>query len=579
MDLALPADPARHVDRPRPVDGVDHEHLARLVRGSRAQADALLAAPAATVPAALPHRETMRRVRTLVLADATSGEGGPAASAAQALAGALLDHLDALQGPTGLFDGTNLVSPPDSAFTLNDVCLVLEVVDRTGTGDRWGWARQRLLTIAERAADGLRTGGVHTPNHRWELASALAGLHHVLGDERLAARVDEWLAEGVDVDADGFYSERSAIYASVVTNPSLLTIARLLDRPHLLEPVRAHLRTLPALVDDDGEVVTVHSRRQDQREVFHVESYLSQLRRFAVTDGDGRLARLALLAAAGELPDPARHLAEAVVDPVVAQRLPPAVDAPDGTTAWPTVGLVRHRAGAVVSTVFAGADTRDVGRVASGLSNSATVLQVRAGGARLRALRISPSFFDTGALRPRVERTGPGHLVLREDRASGYYQPLPAEHRRPGGDYPLTDEGRFFARMGFGARPFDPVELSVRLDVDLDDDGARVQLVADGPRTRVAVELVLGDGQLTGTEAHPDEPGTRWLRGSTATLHHGDEALELHVEGHDDHVPPRFEDGEFFTYVHGEDRVPGQRVLLSAWSDSVVRIRVRALAP
>ncbi|SDS51261.1 hypothetical protein [Actinoplanes derwentensis] len=503
----------------------------------------------------LPHRETMRAVKTLVLASLPSDPW--------------LDHLESLQGPTGLFDGDNLVSPPDSAFTLNDVCLVIEILDNASP------VALRLKQIAERSVEAMLTGGVHTPNHRWELASALAGLHHVTGDKRLLDRIDEWLAEGVDIDADGFYSERSAIYASVVTNPSLITLARLLNRPELLDPVRANLRTLTSLVDDDGEVVTVHSRRQDQRETFHVHSYVSQLRRFAVTDNDPEFARLASLGVTGEL-EYTRHLAEALVDPVLFDPLPVATERAGGRTVWPTVNLVRQHTGTTTTTVFAGSDTRATGRIASGLSNSATVIQVRNRTARLRALRVAPQFFGLGAFRPpSLEVTG-DRLVLSEDRVSGYYQPLPQASRRPDGLYPLTDESRFFARMDFPARPFSALTLTTELQVTLLDDGADVELRITGPRTRVAVELVFGDGTLTGVDAHPTIAGTGWLRGETVRLDQDQDRLGVRVTGHDDTLPPSFDDGEAYSYVHGHDTVPGQRVLLGAWSDSTVRLEIRS---
>ncbi|PZG02076.1 hypothetical protein [Micromonospora deserti] len=555
---------------------MDHEYFSRLVRGARAEAMALIDGLAGGIPAGLPHRETMRAVKALILADATAAPGTPASAGGRPAVDALLAHLAGLQGPTGLFDGDNLVSPPDSAFTINDVCLVLEVLDRVGADTRWTGAVERLRTIAARSVDALVTGGVHTPNHRWELASALAGLHHVTGDDRLVPRIDEWLAEGIDVDADGFYSERSAIYSAVVTNPSLVTLARLLARPELLDPVRANLRTLPSLVDDDGEVVTVHSRRQDQRETFHVHAYLSQLRRFAVTDGDGQLARLAMLGAASGPPEPSRHLAEALVDPVLTELLPAPVPAREGGTFWPTVGLLRRRAGVTTTTVFGGADTRATGRVASGLANSATVLQVRHGAARLCALRISPQFFATGAFRPTVMDVADDRVRLTEERVSGYYQPLPSDHRRSDGAYPLTDEGRFFARMDFPARMLSPLRLTTCLQVTLTDDGAVLELRFTGPRTRVAVELVFGGGTLTGAVPHPSLAGTQWLRGPSVLLRTGSQAIEVQVDGHDEELAPSFDDGEFFAYVHGEDRVPGQRVLLAAWSDRPVRLLVRA---
>jgi len=550
---------------------MDDAYLDLLTRTTRREAVTLAGQLGGAVDA-LPHRETMRAVKTLAVADLTAENSrGPGD-----LVDELLTHLHRSQGRTGLFDGDNLVSPPDSAFTVNDICQVVEIIDTStpGTGD-WQPVARRLRSLAAAALEGLLAGGVHTPNHRWELAAALAGLDQVVGDRRLRPRIEQWLAEGVDVDPAGFFSERSAIYAAVVTGPSLLTLARLLQRPELLAPVRANLATLPTLVDDDGEVVTVHSRRQDQRLTFHLHPYLSLLRRFAITDGDPQLARLARLAAHDDLPESSRHLADALLDPVLLKELPGSAAAPVGQTAWPTVGLVRRRAGSTTSTVFAGADTRTTGRIASGLANSATVFQLRHGLARLRALRISPAFFDTGAFRPTDLRIDGDRLVLTEHRESGYYQPLPAPLRHPDGVYRLDDEGRFFASMDFAHRARSTLRLTGTLVLDLTDDGADLEISWTGTPTRFGIEFVVGEGDLDGVAEHPTAPDTLCATGEVLRLDAGIDRIELRITGHDRGRPPEFDDGEIFGYVHGHDRIPGRRILAGASTDTPVRIRIR----
>ena len=77
-----------------------------------------------------------------------------------------------------------------------------------------------------RSARSLAEGGVHTPNHRWEICKALAHLYHLWPSRLLLARINDWLGEGIDQDAEGEYSERSPNYASEVTNRSLVIIAR-----------------------------------------------------------------------------------------------------------------------------------------------------------------------------------------------------------------------------------------------------------------------------------------------------------------------------------------------------------------
>ncbi|MGN8244610.1 hypothetical protein ACTHAM_001711 [Cellulomonas soli] len=548
---------------------IDEPYRARLVTGTLAEAEGILAAVRDGVRPTTPHRAAMHAVRVLVLADLVDAPA-PARAAA---ASALVAHLERSQGPTGLFDGDNLVSPPDTSFTINDLSLTLELLESQGDPGPADVAG-RLRAVGERAVEALLVGGVHTPNHRWELSAALAGLHRLTGDERLIGRIDEWLAEGVDIDADGFYSERSPNYAAYVSNPSLLTLARLLGRPELLEPVRASLRSLVPLVDDDGEVVSIHSRRQDQRETFRVHSFAGQLRRFAVTDDDGALARLAVLACEDPRLECARELADGLVDPARLRSLPAAAAPRDGTVTLRTIGLVRRRSGAAASTVFGGSDHARTRRIASGLANSAALLQHRRGAARLHALRVAPAFFDTGAFRPDTVEVTDERVVLTGSTVSGYYQPLAADRRRADGAYLLTDEGRFFAQMDFPARERSDLRLATTVVVDLRDDGATVEVRCQGPRTRLAVELTLGQGVLVGADPHPELADALWLREGPLTLRSGSDELRVQVSGHDSGLPPRYDDGELFTYVHGEDRVPGVRVLVGGWTDQPLQVTI-----
>jgi len=105
--------------------------------------------------------------------------------------------------------------------------------------------------------------------------------------------INDWLGEGIDQDAEGEYSERSATYASEVTNRSLLTVARLADKPRLLGNVRRNLRMTLFRLEPNGEVETVHSRRQDQTGIQDVWKYLMQFRELALVDRDARFAAVA----------------------------------------------------------------------------------------------------------------------------------------------------------------------------------------------------------------------------------------------------------------------------------------------
>ena len=157
------------------------------------------------------------------------------------------------RGFRGLFEGgDNVQSPPDSAFTINDACDVHHLLRDADAA--LVPLREALAAVIRAAAPALLAGGVHTPNHRWELSAALARIHRSFPDDRLVARVDEWLAEGVDIDADGWFSERSPNYAAAVSIPSLTAIADILDRPALRAAVLRNLELGAYSRDDRHEV-------------------------------------------------------------------------------------------------------------------------------------------------------------------------------------------------------------------------------------------------------------------------------------------------------------------------------------
>lgn len=587
----------------------------RLVEAADRYVGSLLQAHDGEV-AALPHRAAMSRLlafATVYTERGSSHRGSPALPAAMAACVARLEHL---QGPTGLFDGTNLSSPPDSAFTINDACMALEIMGAAGVGAAGadgeadggeadgGLAdvRRRLRAVVGRVTDALVTGGVHTPNHRWELCAALARIHALQEREgsprpEILERIQEWLAEGIDQLPDGMYSERSPLYATAVTNPSLLAIADYAGKPGLLEPVRGNLAAFLPWFNADGSIESLFSRRQDQWFTFDGEAFQLLYRRLANQDGRADFAAAATWLQQFPLLEPTKALARTRLDPWLRLELPGSISAGSGTpeggvpavmapdhAALSSCGIHRFRTAGSVVTVYGGCDELVPG-VVSGLSSNPTFLRLAHGAAVLTDVRLSRSFFDLGPFRSQSVSAEAGTVRLAEEQQASFYLPLPAEKRREDGIYPLVHEGRFSASMDFGHRPTVEHRLATAITVHTRAEGGAVELELefDGADTSFALELTFRPGgELTGVASPAVVPSGAaggeafQLTNGTGTYRVGADVIEFGPGiAADPDNPPVYNPGEAYRYLAGTNATDGVKVYITGRTRGTHRLALR----
>lgn len=364
----------------------------------------------------------------------------------------------------GTIDSGNLHSPPDTSFVVEEIAAAVTILRRAALAEAAD-VEAEATRFLENAVRPLATGGIHTPNHRWVLCAALARLNSLLPDPRIAARIDDWLGEGIDIDPDGQYSERSVGVYSRVTDHALIDIARLMKRPELFEPVRRNLELTAYHMHADGELETVASRRQDAGFPGRINAYYLGYRYMAIHDrnplfaGVARFIEERLLDARlsdDRLPrtiDRVNPLVHFLEEPRLRGPLPDAAPVPSSYAKhFPHSGLARIRRGAISASIFGGSDW-PMG-VASGLSSTPTFFTLRNGSAILESVRMSANFFSLGAFHPAgLERDG-DTWVMRQKHDAPYYQPLPKSARRADGRYahtPARDE-RFWSRLDFPNR-------------------------------------------------------------------------------------------------------------------------------
>lgn len=546
--------------------------------------------------ATLPHRAAMSRLLALVTVVTEPGSAFYGRTALRSAMEKCLDRLELLQGPTGLFSGTNLSSPPDSAFTINDACIALEIVAGAGTAADAGIADvgNRLRAVVERVTGALLTGGVHTPNHRWELCAALARIHSLQEREarprpEIAGRIGQWLAEGIDQLPDGMFSERSPLYATAVTNPSLLAIADHAGRPELLEHVRGNLAAFLPWFNSDGSTESLFSRRQDQWFTFNGEAFQLLYRRLANQDGNAGFAAGAAWLQQFPLLEPAKALAKTRVDPWLRLELPPGAAPQDPDVGLPAVmapdhaglqscGIHRFRRSGTLTTVYGGCDELVPG-VVSGLSSNPTFLRFEHGAAVLTDVRLSRSFFDLGPFRSQNTVMDGSTVLLSEAVAASFYLPLPPEKHQPDGIYALEHEGRFSASMDFSSRPTVVHSLTTAVSVQVGGQETVLEIGFDGADTSFALELTFRPGGVLEGVEPAGGPESFQLVEGTGRYRVGADVVEFGPgNGQDADTPPVYNPGEGYRYLAGTNATDGLKVYITGRTLGTHSIALRGLS-
>ncbi len=487
-------------------------------------------------------------------------------------------RLAALQTADGTFNAGNIESPPDTAFAITDLAQAYALLRRAPEA---GLAEvfSALTAVLQRSGEGLVVGGVHTPNHRWEICAALTRLHAVLPDARYPRRVEEWLSEGIDIDAEGQYAERSPNYSGEVVNPSLLTVALVGNRPALLEAIRRNLDLTLHQTEPNGEVETVASRRQDQSPTYRRPIWLFYvpLRALARIDQNPTFAAAVEWIERDFTSDIVDTLPDLLDLPGLAAPLPPASEVPSSYVRhFPVSHVVRVREGTMSATVFGGTDWHLGLGALSGLSTNPTFFKFRRGAAILDSIRLSPSFFRMGHFRSQgLTVTGPHSWLLRQEAAAAYHHPLPPEARRADGDYPMSFDGRFYSKMAFGERPKQWKRLITEVEVRRVDSGFDLEFRCSGQEgVAVTVELCFrAGGVLTGTEK-TSRTGLRLLGpGERVTYQVGNDVIRVGpglTVGE-----PSMDAGERYAWHQGSLTIEGERVYLTARSPFQHTLQIR----
>jgi hypothetical protein len=479
----------------------------------------------------------------------------------------ILRFLIKYQKTDGTLDLGNLASPPDTAFILEPICAADSIL-RKLTMPALSEVKTLLKEFILKAGEAMRTGGVHTPNHRWVISAALARINDLYPDKKYVNRIDEWLSENIFIDADGHYLERSMIYGEVTDN-CLITVARLLKRPKLYDYVRKNLRMTYYYIEPNGEIVTNDSRRQDQFIGMNVLPFYLDYRHMALHDNNADFVAISKQIEQTKgfdektMPDLLAFFTE---DPDLRKPLPkPAILNTNFEQFFKTTNLVRIRRNDTTMTIFGGTDKPTI--IGSGRSTSANFFTFRKGEAILKYMRFSTDFFSTGYFRSDGLKKEGNKYILRQRIEAPYYQPLPAKLKRADGDYKhsKSTDGRFWNKMDFENRPQSNIKnIETSISVEEKNGGAELNFVVKGADgVRVTIEFCFKEGgQLIGLKKLDDAPENYTLEGGTGEYKFGKDSIKF-GEGTFKHSRLRGLEGEMYTSHFGSLRTEGMHVFLT----------------
>jgi len=322
-----------------------------------------------------------------------------------------MDFLLKVQHPSGNIDllSTNFESPPDTAFATAPLSQALTIL-KNWSPNKLPDFQKKATQFLKKAGDAMSVGGVHTPNHRWVICRALARLHTLFPNPKYIARINQWLGEGIDIDPDGQYTEKSSAGYSPLVDDCLITVASLLNKPILYDPVRKNLDMMLYFVHANGEVVTEASNRQDKYRIDNMSRYYFAYRYMALLDKNRTYAGMVdLIENTVGVENLSGYLPYFLEQATLNSALPASGELPTNYVKhFPHSSLARIRRNSVDATI---------------LAHNTSFFTFFKGNAALQGVRMATAFFGKGQFNSPILKIEEGQYILTQELIGPYYQP------------------------------------------------------------------------------------------------------------------------------------------------------------
>lgn len=403
------------------------------------------------------------------------------------------------QSAAGFLDNldTNFNSPADTAFAVRAAANGLLLAQREKAREIF----QVLEPFVKSASDGLAVGGIHTPNHRWVLSAALAQANEILPNAAYVKRIDQWLAEGIDIDEDGQYTERSMGTYNPITDSAFIAMAEKLKRPELFAPVRANLNSLLYLINPNDEIVTDFSRRQDQFTKVTTGRYYAVLHYMALLDKNPVYAGIAAKYQKTDLGLTQAMLYPKMLEPLQGQEAPS-----DYRKDFRHNKFSRFRRGERAATVFYGGGTR--------------VASMQKGEAVVTAVRFISSFFGKGQFRAQTFSLDEGVIRMSQKLEGPYYQPFTPTRQIDSEMWDTTQKQRPRTEISYFEQQVEFREAEGGFDLRILSNGTK--------NVPMTIEIAFREGgTLEGVEPVGHQADAYLLRGDEARYRVGKDVIRV----------------------------------------------------
>lgn len=390
-----------------------------------------------------------------------------------------------LQHEDGTIDlvTTNFHSTPDTGFLVKYLCPAVAVF-RDSKVENKEPLMALMKEFLENAGRALVVGGIHTPNHRWVVSGALASLHMLWPKPAYLERAETWLSEGIDLDEDGQYQEKSSYIYSSLSDRVLITIARGFNKPELLDYVRKNLEMTFYYIHPNGEIVTEASGRQDNSIIGTLENYYYPYRYLALKDNNPQYAAACRLIEETASTKTAGFIQYFLEDPSLWQELPKSGELPTNYFKhFANSSLIRVRRGDYDASI---------------LPKNPAFFNFHKKKTALQGVRLASAFFGKGQFTADKYRIENGTVYMESKLEGPYYQPFPADK--------IPGDG-VWENMPRTERPLSEVQhLKTSITVSEIENGFELEIDLEGTdRVPLTVELIFRPGgKMKNTTAHAD---------------------------------------------------------------------------